>query len=590
MQHLILYHLIQPSDKIVTSTTDNGGLEIDPDKHDSVTDKDKTDPSKPAQDVIYYYVSDNYKDANGNGLQGENIQSYKSYSSSSNKYPKISVTTYNMSKGDKIWASVFWQDRLPSAENISYNQLKWNDEANHYKSSYKVEVGEVEYDEDQKSTGKVEIDLNSVLSDSECFYGGLYKVNLMYERTKNSDSGKHFATVYFCKEYSPLNAIQGTGWGYISLGGSQYYPSPTTYTRYWGAEIRVLDLLSYDKLYGKSADGYQQGLLFVGRPKYGINPLGYYYCTKKDNDATKSANSTTNCGTYMSLKSSIANNPTSTYYVDADNPIYNKSEEIDEEVDEIPKGKPVTLENVVEKIYVKNDTKTGAYYPAKYIGHTDVMAENGDIRRYTYEQIHMGDYGKKEDGTAWGTYENEPKVTISSATKNGYTIFDKNDDGSYVGKVLGNETSDITFTAQWGSSNVSLDRTDNAVYSDAKYSGSGYAADRIKIYFKGISSDDYTELTKEQINKYFQNSKGETGISVTPYSVWTFILKNNAPVGTYKIVPYFMYRMDFTDKTVNNTAVKLYDYDTGEYLENKDALNFTWTIPYSVPVHHRESS
>lgn len=44
-----------------------------------------------------------------------------------------------------------------------------------------------------------------------------------------------------------------------------------------------------------------------------------------------------------------------------------------------------------------------------------------------------------------------------------------------------------------------------------------------------------------------------------------------------------MYRMDFTDKTVNNTAVKLYDYDTGEYLENKDALNFTWTIPYSVP-------
>ena len=67
----------------------------------------------------------------------------------------------------------------------------------------------------------------------------------------------------------------------------------------------------------------------------------------------------------MSLKSSIANNPTSTYYVDADNPIYNKSEEIDEEVDEIPKGKPVTLENVVEKIYVKNDTKTGAYYPAK---------------------------------------------------------------------------------------------------------------------------------------------------------------------------------------------------------------------------------
>lgn len=73
---------------------------------------------------------------------------------------------------------------MPSAENISYNQLKWNDDANHYKSSYKVKVGEVEYDEDQKSTGKVEIDLNSVLSDSECFYGGLYKVNLMYERTK----------------------------------------------------------------------------------------------------------------------------------------------------------------------------------------------------------------------------------------------------------------------------------------------------------------------------------------------------------------------------------------------------------------------
>lgn len=568
-----------PSDKIVTSTTDNGGLEIDPDKHDSVTDKDKTDPSKPAQDVIYYYVSDNYKDADGNGLQGENIQSYKSYSSSSNKYPKIYVTTYNMSKGDKIWANIYWQDRLPSAENTSYNQLKWNDDANHYKNSYEIEVGEVEYDEDQKSTGKVEIDLNSVLSGSECFYGGLYKVNLMYERTKNSDSEKHFATVYFCKEHSPLNAIQGTGWGYISLAGSQYYPSPATYTRNWGAEIRVLDPLSYDKLYGKSSDGYQQGWLFVGRPTYGINPLRYYYSSKQDNDATKAANNSLNYGTYMSLKSSIANNPTSTYYVDTDNPIYNKTEDGEEPTN----GNPVTLENVVEKIYVKSDTKTGAYYPAKYIGHTDIMAENGDIRRYTYEQVHMGDYGKKEDGTAWGTYENEPKVTISSATKNGYTIFDKNDDGSYVGKVLGNETSDITFTAQWGSSNVSLNRTDSSSYNDAKYSGSGYAADRIKIYFKGISSDDYTELTTEQINKYFQNAKGETGISVTTNSIWTFILKNNAPVGTYKIVPYFKYRMDFTDKTINNTAVKLYDYDTGEYLENKDALNFTWTIPYSVP-------
>lgn len=568
-----------PSDKIVTSTTDNGGLEIDPDKHDSVTDKDKTDPSKPAQDVIYYYVSDNYKDADGNGLQGENIQSYKSYANSSNKYPKISITTHNMSKGDKIWANVYWQDRLPSAENTSYNQLKWNDDANHYKNSYKLEVGEVEYDEDQKSTGKVELDLNSVLSDSECFYGGLYKVNLMYERTKNSDSEKHFATVFFCKEYSPLNAIQGTSWGYISLAGAQYYPSPATYTRNWGAEIRVLDPLSYDKLYGKSSDGYQQGWLFLGRPTYGINPLRYYYYTKKDNDATKSANNSLNYGTYMSLKSSVANNPTSTYYIDTDNPIYNKTEDGEEPT----KGKPVTLENVVEKIYVKSDTKTGAYYPAKYIGHTDIMAENGDIRRYIYEQIHTGDYGKNADGTVWGTYKNEPKVTISAATKNGYSIFDKNEDGSYVGKVLGNETSDITFTAQWGSSNISMARTDSAAYSDAKYSGSGYAADRIKIYFKGISSDDYTELTTEQINKYFQNAKGETGISVTNNSIWTFILKNNAPVGTYKIVPYFIYRMDFTDKTVNNTAVKLYDYDTGEYLENKDALNFTWTIPYSVP-------
>lgn len=582
-----------PTDGIVTSTTDNGGLEIDPDKHDSVTDKDKNDQTKPAQDVIYYSVSDNYKDSDENSLKGENIQTYKAYSKGSNisKYPMITVTTHNMSKGDKIWASVYRQDRLPSAENTSYNKLKWNEDktANHRKSSYKIEVGEVEYDEDQKSTGKVEISIDGLMSSSACFYGGLYKVDLMYERTKNSGSGKHFATIYFCKEHSPLNAIQGTGWGYISLGGSQYYPSPATYTRYWGAEIRVLDPLSYDKLYGKSADGYQQGLLFVGRPTYGINPLGYYYCSKEDNDATRIVTNSNNYGTYMSLKASIANNPTSTYYVDADNPIYNKEEETGEgtgeETDETPKGKSVSLENAVDKIYVKSDTKTGAYYPAKYTGHTDIMAENGDIRRYTYEQIHMGDYGKKEDGTAWGTYENEPKVTISSATKNGYTIFDKNEDGSYVGKILGNETSDVTFTAQWISSNVSMARTDSTAYSDAKYSGSGYAADRIKIYFKGISSDDYTELTTEQINKYFQNSKGETGISVTTNNIWTFILKNNAPVGTYKITPYFQYRMDFTDKTANNTAVKLYDYDNpNKYLgEDKDALNFTWTIPYSSP-------
>lgn len=573
------------TDGIVTSTTDNGGLEIDPDKHDSVTDKDKSDQTKPAQDVVYYSVSDNYKDSDENSLKGENIQTYKTYSkgSSSSKYPMITVTAHNMSKGDKIWALVYWQDRLPSAENKSYNNLKWNEDkaANHYKSSYEIEVGEVEYDEDQKSTGKVEISIDGLMNSSACFYGGLYKVNLMYERTKSSGSGKHFATVYFCKEYSPLNAIQGSGWGYIGYG--QYYPNPCTGLRYWGStDFKSLDLASYDNLYGKSADGYQQGLLFVGRSTYGINPLRYYYYTKKDNDATKAANSSNNYGTYMSLKSSIANNPTSTYYIDTDNPIYNK-EETDEETDETPKGKSVTLENAVEKIYVKSDAKTGSYYPAKYIGHTDIMAENGDIRRYIYEQIHMGDYGKREDGTVWGTFNNEPKVTMSAATKSGYSVFDKNEDGSYVAKVLGNETSNITFTAQWGSSNVSLGRTDNASYSDAKYSGSGYSADRVRIYFKGISSDSYTELTTEQINKYFQNAKGERGISVTNGNLWTFILENNAPVGTYKIVPYFIYRMDFTDKTVNNTAVKLYDYDTGEYLENKDALNFTWTIPYSVP-------
>lgn len=576
-------------DGIVTSTVDNGGLELDPDKHDSVTDADKTDSTMPAQDVAYYSLSDNYKDENGDSLNGENIQTYKAYSSTNtySQYPMITITTHNMSKGDKIWASVSWQDRLPSAENTSYNELIWNEDedANNHKGSYTIEVDEVEYDDDQKSTGTVQISLDSVIRKSECFYGGLYKINLMYERTKNSGSGKHFATIYFCKEHSPLNAIQGTNWNYISGGsftGQQYYSNPATDLRNRSGYIS-LGLVEYDKLYGKSSDGYQQGLLFVGRPTYKTNPLGYYYYTKIENDETIGTTNANNYGTYMSLKSSIAANPSSTYYIDADNPIYNKTDEEDEEADETPKGKPVTLENTVEKIYVKSDAETGAYYPAKYIGHTDVMAENGDIRRYTYEQIHMGYYGKSEDGSAWGTYENEPKITINSASKDGFTLYEKNSDGSYIGKILGNETSDVTFKAQWGSSNVSLGRTDHSMFNDEKYKGSGYSADRIRIYFKGISDSDYTELTTEQINKYFQNSKGETGISVDGNNNWTFILKNNAPIGTYKIVPYFQYRMDLTDQVVNNTAVKLYDYDTGKYLENKDALNFTWTIPYSVP-------
>lgn len=113
--------------------------------------------------------------------------------------------------------------------------------------------------------------------------------------------------------------------------------------------------------------------------------------------------------------------------------------------------------------------------------------------------------------------------------------------------------------------------------ADEKYAGSGYASNRIKIYFKDISSDDYVELTSEQISEYF------TKISVGTGNDWTFILQNDSPVGTYKIVPYYQYRMDFTNKTVNDDLIKLYDYDTKEYLDGKDALNFTWTIPYSVP-------
>ena len=533
--------LTNPDNAKVTSTVDNNLLK-EVDKQPSLTDKNN---DVPVNDVSYYYVQDN------NDSETQNIQRYQFDNLDSP--PLITIDTDNIDTTGYVRYRVTYQDRIPG-ENEKYNELKWNDNItdSNYITEDIVHPTNIIYDQQKKIKSTVTINLGKYFT----FYGGLYKVELFYERTKNSKTEKHFATIFFAKQHSWYNIMSNIGISNVTRRYPMYdLPNQALYD---DAKDESGNLLHPN----------QTGYFSITRQTYNNTAPQYYYYSRNTNDAYSNTNSYR--GYYYPLKAYIADKPKQTFYLDTDNPIY----------DNLPegtlKGRAVTLTNSYNEIYVYNDEDTGAYYPQIFKGKMDIMAENGDIRTFTRELVQNGSYGDcSENDYNTMNYNNAPNIYQSAATKNGYPII-KSEDNTYVGIVTGEETEDVKFTCTWTSSNVTLYHNSNRPdKSSTIYAKDGYQAANVNIYFTPIGSDTEQKLTDEQILEYFN---GEP--TVTTGNAWTIQLKNSAPVGDYRIVPYMTYHMDLSPFTTGK--IKLFDVnDSNTLLEESENNIFGWKIPYT---------
>lgn len=536
--------LYTPSDGTLTSTVENGKLiseEGQPSKTDAIDDV-------PVNDVTYYYLSDE-------NLKGENIQKYSYDSSTNPTTPRITVDTYNMDSTGKIYYQLRRQDRIPG-DGEKYNDLRWNPLGNDdILVEGTVTPTNIEYNDQQQSTGTATVSIGT-----HVFYGGYYRLDLYYERTKDSDTKKHFATVFIAKQYSEHNTI-----------GSQYVSDSLRRTPY----STLADQQTYDSTH-PLIDGMQTGYFARARNSYNYTSLWNYYYARESNDCrpgnpNNNTNYSSGNGLYYGLKGYMVKHPVGDIYLDVDNPIYNPEnpEEEQENEDTPPRGKKVTLYNCFKSAYVFRDDTTGAFYPTCFQGVMDIMAENGDIRRYIKEEVQTGAYGENDEYTR----NNPPKIYQTSAKKDGYPII-ADSDSTYTGIVYGDEKSDIKFTCQWSSTNVSLYHKNSRPVSGEAYAGDGYSAEKIRIYYTPINSGTTTELTAEQIAECFST------ITCNTSNNWTFNFKNSAPVGNYSIIPYMEYHMDLSS---NPDMIKLYDSETNEFISESEDNILKWTIPYSQP-------
>lgn len=531
-----------PSDGTKTSTVDNGLLTYVsgmPSLTDYYTNDDGT--TTPKKDVTYFYLVDD-------GLTGENIQKYDYQSTKT--HPTISLITQNMDSSFSISCIIKRQDRLPQ-DGTKYNDLEWNpdgpiedDDNDGEDTKITIYPTDITYDDEQKSFGVANFQLSQYM-----YYAGLYRIDLYYERTKSSGSAKHYASVFIAKQHSPRNVVSNLVW----WGGY----SPSIYNPYQ----TLVSQTSWDETHPE-VDDMQLGLYayIKGGYSYAIPPTYYYSRLANDCLDGKNTNYASGNGLYYSLKSYLGVSNDSTVYIDTANPIYNDSE---------VKGRAVTLKNSIQSIDVFSDEGTGAYYPRIYHKAMDIMAENGDIRRYDHQFVQFGTYGENDEKN----YNNAPKITQTSATKDGYAIA-VSDDESHHGIVYGYETNDVTFSCTWASANVTLHANGNSPIKDEMHANDGFGKNKVNIFLTPTGSNTARKLSSEEISEYFKS------ISCTTVNVWTFVLKNTAPTGTYNIIPYMTYTMDLSSTP---DPITLYDDATGEVLSTSQDNIFTWSIPYSTP-------
>ncbi|MBQ8133838.1 MAG: hypothetical protein IJ192_05480 [Clostridia bacterium] len=531
----------------------------------------------PIENVIYYKVVD----AAGSTVQNIQRCDYENVTSP----PFITISTVNIDSSSQLKCRISRQDRLPQNDQ-KYNELEWNFDIEYDNNDSTTNPKYTEYityptdtylDDEKKIHGTVTFNLGDS-GKNKTFYGGLYRVDLFYERTKTDKDDnnynydyvewKHFATVFYAKEHSPYNILSNSSNSPLTArytGNNAFLTRLPIYTNPGNDTKSMAAQGAYDREHDPDI---QTGYLAVKRTMYQWNPVLYYDYARTEND-TK----TDNRGYYYAYKAYVAKARGEDFVLNQHDP---------EESQRITKH----LENRYKEIYVYCNEATGAYYPQIFKGSMEIMAENGDIRKYTTELVQNGTYGNyPENNGNKATYDNAPNIYQTAATKGGYPII-KSEDGTFVGLIGGTEKEDVTFTCTWTSSNVTLFKNSNrpsTINQNHTYDDDGYKEENVNIYFTPINSTQERKLTNDEIARYFNGN-----LSVSTSNVWTIKLKNSAPVGDYKIVPYMTYTMDLRSgqDPADDDKIKLYDFnDYGKaeknILKTSETNIFTWRIPYT---------
>ncbi len=583
----------------------------------------------PKDDVTYYYLTDS-------DLDGENIQEYDYIASDTDSdNPTLTLYTTNMDTDDDIYYKVYWMPLIPdeddNGDTLPYNSLSeyWEtvlgddgvlsqeemeeygvtktysssgsmpsdsdrestdfDETTYFSGT--THPTDVVYDGSLHSFGTATIMLNGnaldeTYSQSLMYYGGYYMVELYYERTKDAgtDGAKHFATVFVEKENSPENTLVDNSsyvGEYVAPNATNYSAADTIYSQeYYDSEVDdekqsgvVLKTLTnytsssvgrtliswYDKLYQR----------FYNDAYYTYN-LNY---TESSPNLNRIYNNLL-YGIAYARKAYVSAYENSELYEDDAYPSTYTMRylSVDEDNNLVTTDKDVTLGNYTTEISIYSDSSTGAYYPLTYYGVMQVMAENGDVRTYTTQIVQNGDPTESHSYTSAdkqtdGEYSYDPTVSIESVIdEQGYSVPATN--GEYRATVSGTDVqSTRTFAVTWTSSRVTC--MDNA------------NTESINVYFTETGSSTEVLLDDEKIAEYFNTI---TLSSDSTSSTGKFILNDDAPTGTYRIVPYTTYTDTFTQSEAIAVSVNGVETSGAVTTETDGEGNITsQTIEYTIP-------
>ncbi|MBQ3664570.1 MAG: hypothetical protein II919_00510 [Lachnospiraceae bacterium] len=594
----------------------------------SLTDRysdDTAEHDKGDYKVIpYYYLTDDIVSTSGQTVDhtADGFHNIEYYGTNAGNIT-IGISTENMeyvSSHDSIWAEITYQDRLPNAEGDDYNNwwsdaqrltanpaIDWNDKGqtaanekptqgqNIKKKAY-VSSGNISDPLTKKSKGYVNVTFNcnypkeySSYYFDGIYYGGLYRVDLYYERTHNGGEGtkKHFATLFFYKQHSPQN-------------NQNYSKSQWYYTSYNNS---IVDYSNWDE--GSNQYSYS-GYLQKNDYRNSEKVKDYSYYTPFKNDYLNNTfmipydNSRANGWfSYYSPKAYVGNRILSGGTI---SPIVYQTNTDSPNTDKV---KTITLGDTLDRIDVMaihDPEGVDTYYPASYHWYSDIVSESTkNTRHCEYELVSNGTY--KINQTV-KNFQNAPAITIKSAKKIYSEIEEV--DGKKTGVIEGSRTGSPTFTCEWVGDNISLFHSNNLpseISGNSLYEGDGFGKDKVKILFKSPSASSFTDITDEVtdsngdliINDLIYNeNRYFTTLDVNESNQWTFVLNEFAPVGTYKIVPYMVYHMDLRQTTDLTEGINVYRYnddpDSEVTMTSADGLDsvktgtkdvFQWTIAYT---------
>ncbi len=502
-----------------------------------------TEEGKPSKsddglnDVTYYYLSD------GNSTSGHNIVYYKSSFDS-----RIVIDTENLSTNNKIYVEGFRQDRVPKVESEAFNSnrdynnwtnMNWNDDKTgsvvNWRDPVTKEYVLTESTADINSQGVAEITIGTVSEGSEMYYGGLYRFDLYYGIDSAGTKRKHFGSLFMWKEYSPENSIATSGSSKNNLDNV------------------VLNATGDGVNYTSSGYAYKNASSTM---KYGFNSVVFPILKTGVNYAQPSAKSYTvgedSSKTGSQSTGITTTNASTTFKVSTDS------------IGVIDDGKDITLNNRIKSVTLYQDSN-GSEYPVIYHGTFDVLSESvANKRLMNYDLIYCG---STNDTT--GTMTNVSMGALASIVPSSYKLTAQSvQNGNASTVTLDSEYSGTQSVAvKWTSSNVNLySKSENPNASDTHYQNDGFSTDTLRVFYKASNESSYTALSEQQIEEYFS-------VSVNDENVWTFTIKKDAPRGSFKMVPYFVY--------TNNLGMYSDNITFNVTPSSSDDGYYHWNIAYS---------